>query len=122
MLTLMFRAEAAPPEYPVYFRDPRSSALVQSPSLARPSGRATWDQEVTKDRLNQADRVISGIRAAADKDIPEENLEHANCVARVPHRLKGGFVAGAENGPGVAARRTDPGSSAPAFFAIAGGS
>jgi lipid-binding SYLF domain-containing protein len=36
--------------------------------------------------------------------------------------LKGGFVFGAENGRGVATCRTEQGWSAPAFFAITGGS
>jgi lipid-binding SYLF domain-containing protein len=37
-----------------------------------------------------------------DKGIPEEVLDHAKCVAVVPHMVKGGFVFGAENGRGVA--------------------
>ena len=36
--------------------------------------------------------------------------------------IKGGFVFGAENGKGVATCRTANGWSAPAFFAITGGS
>jgi lipid-binding SYLF domain-containing protein len=62
------------------------------------------------------------IMAAPDKGIPEEVLEHAKCIAVVPHLLKGGFVVGAENGRGVATCRTAHGWSAPAFFAITGGS
>jgi lipid-binding SYLF domain-containing protein len=49
-------------------------------------------------------------------------LEHAKCIAVVPHLLKGGFVVGAENGRGVSTCRTAHGWSAPAFFAITGGS
>ena len=60
--------------------------------------------------------------AAPDKGIPEEVLEHAKCVAVVPHLLKGGFVIGAKNGRGVATCRTADGWSAPAFFTITGGS
>jgi lipid-binding SYLF domain-containing protein len=60
--------------------------------------------------------------AAPDRGIPEEVLEHAQCVAVVPHMIKGGFVFGAENGRGVATCRTAKGWSAPAFFAITGGS
>ena len=74
------------------------------------------------DRLDHAGRVMSEIMAAPDKGIPEEVLEHAQCVAVVPHLLKGGFVFGAENGRGVATCRTANGWSAPAFFAITGGS
>jgi lipid-binding SYLF domain-containing protein len=57
-----------------------------------------------------------------DKGIPEEVLEHAKCVAVVPHMVKGGFVFGAEGGKGVATCRTASGWSAPAFITISGGS
>jgi lipid-binding SYLF domain-containing protein len=72
--------------------------------------------------LDHAGHVLSEIMAAPDKGIPEEVLEHARCVAVVPHLLKGGFVFGAENGRGVATCRTASGWSAPAFFVITGGS
>lgn len=48
--------------------------------------------------------------SAPDRGIPEEVLEHAKCIAVVPHMLKGGFVFGAENGRGVATCRTENGS------------
>jgi lipid-binding SYLF domain-containing protein len=83
---------------------------------------ARSDREATDDRLDHAGHVLSEIMAAPDKGIPEEVLEHARCVAVVPHLLKGGFVFGAENGRGVATCRTANGWSAPAFFAITGGS
>ena len=80
------------------------------------------NREATEDRLEHAGRVIHEIMAAPDKGIPEEVLEHAKCIAVVPHMLKGGFVFGAENGRGVATCRTATGWSAPAFFTITGGS
>jgi len=83
---------------------------------------ARSDREATNDRLDHAGRVMHEIMAAPDKGIPQEVLEHARCVAVVPHLLKGGFVFGAENGRGVATCRTANGWSAPAFFAITGGS
>ena len=49
-------------------------------------------------------------------------MNHAKCVAVVPHMIKGGFVFGAQGGRGVATCRTEHGWSAPAFFAITGGS
>jgi lipid-binding SYLF domain-containing protein len=79
-------------------------------------------REATNDRMDHAGAVLSEIMAAPDKGIPEEVLEHAKCIAVVPHMLKGGFVFGAENGRGVASCRTANGWSAPAFFAITGGS
>jgi SH3 domain-containing YSC84-like protein 1 len=80
------------------------------------------NREATDDRMDHAGRVLHEIMSAPDKGIPEEVLEHAKCVAVVPHMLKGGFVFGAENGRGVATCRTAAGWSAPAFFTITGGS
>ena len=80
------------------------------------------NREATTDRLEHAGRVIHEIMSAPDRGIPEEVLEHAKCIAVVPHMLKGGFVLGAENGRGVATCRTSAGWSAPAFFTITGGS
>jgi lipid-binding SYLF domain-containing protein len=78
-------------------------------------------REASTERLDKAGRVISEIMSAPDKGIPEEVLDHAKCIAVVPHMIKGGFVFGAENGRGVATCRTANGWSAPAFFAITGG-
>jgi lipid-binding SYLF domain-containing protein len=85
-------------------------------------GWARSDRESTDDRLDHAGRVIHEIMAAPDRGIPEEVLDHAKCIAVVPHMLKGGFVFGAENGRGVATCRTQNGWSAPSFFTITGGS
>src|ERR1700691_2404408 len=80
------------------------------------------NRAATDDRLDHAGAVLHEIMSAPDRGIPEEVLEHAKCVAVVPHMLKGGFVFGAENGRGVATCRTENGWSAPAFFTITGGS
>jgi len=85
-------------------------------------GWAGTTRENAQDRLDNAGKVIHEIMAAPDSGIPEEVLEHAKCVAVVPHMIKGGFVFGAQNGRGVATCRTADGWSAPAFFAITGGS
>ena len=79
-------------------------------------------REATVDRLDHAGAVLHEIMSAPDRGIPEEVLEHAKCIAVVPHLLKGGFVFGAEHGRGVATCRTANGWSAPAFFTITGGS
>src|SRR6266700_5757057 len=79
-------------------------------------------REVSTDRLDKAANVLHQIMAVDDKGIPEEVMEHAKCVAVVPHMVKGGFVIGAEGGRGVATCRTANGWSAPAFFTVAGGS
>ncbi len=85
-------------------------------------GWAGSNREATTDRLDHAGNVLHEIMAAPDRGIPEEVLEHAKCIAVVPHLLKGGFVFGAENGRGIATCRTADGWSAPAFFTITGGS
>ena len=79
-------------------------------------------REEVQNRLDNATLVLHQIMSAPDKGIPEEVLEHAKCIAVVPHMIKGGFVFGAENGKGVVTCRTADGWSAPAFFAITGGS
>ncbi len=93
-------------------------ALLSFASL----GWAESNRETSTDRLDNAGKVLHEIMAAPDNGIPEEVLEHAKCVAVVPHMIKGGFVFGAQNGRGVATCRTADGWSAPAFFAITGGS
>jgi len=74
------------------------------------------------DRVKSAATVLNEIQSAPDTGIPQEVLGSAECVAVVPSMLKGGFVFGARYGRGVASCRTPKGWSAPAFFAIEGGS
>lgn len=80
------------------------------------------DHQDAKARLDRAAGVLHEVMAAPDKGIPDEVLDHAKCIAVVPHMIKGGFVIGAQGGKGVATCRTEHGWSAPAFFAITGGS
>jgi lipid-binding SYLF domain-containing protein len=79
-------------------------------------------REDATDRLDNATTVLHEIMGMPDKGIPEEVLEHAKCVAVIPHMVKGGFVFGAKGGKGVATCRTADGWSAPAFITISGGS
>lgn len=79
-------------------------------------------REDATDRLENATQVMHEIMRAPDNGIPEEVLEHARCVAVVPHMVKGGFIFGAKAGKGVATCRTSNGWSAPAFITISGGS
>src|SRR6516225_3691801 len=85
-------------------------------------GWADTKKEDATERLDNAANVMHEVMAAPDKGIPEEELEHAKCIAVVPHMLKAGFIVGAEGGRGVATCRTATGWSAPAFFTVAGGS
>jgi lipid-binding SYLF domain-containing protein len=88
-------------------------------------GSLSWAEtarEAATDRLANAGKVLREVMGAPDKGIPEEVLSSAKCIAVVPHMIKGGFVFGAQNGKGVATCRTAKGWSAPAFFAVTGGS
>ena len=79
-------------------------------------------REDATDRLENATSVMHEIMGMPDKGIPEEVLEHAKCIAVIPHMVKGGFIFGAKEGKGVATCRTSDGWSAPAFITISGGS
>jgi SH3 domain-containing YSC84-like protein 1 len=88
-------------------------------------GTLCWAGSAREDataRLDNSTSVMHEIMGMPDKGIPEEVLEHAKCVAVVPHMVKGGFVFGAEGGKGVATCRSANGWSAPAFITISGGS
>jgi lipid-binding SYLF domain-containing protein len=78
-------------------------------------------REDATERLDNAKQVLHEIMGMPDKGIPEEVLEHAKCVAVVPHMIKGGFIFGGKGGKGVATCRTANGWSAPAFITISGG-
>jgi SH3 domain-containing YSC84-like protein 1 len=87
-------------------------------------GTLCWADSAREDateRLGNATTVLHEIMGMPDKGIPEEVLEHAKCVAIVPHMIKGGFVFGGKGGKGVATCRTANGWSAPAFITISGG-
>ena len=79
-------------------------------------------REDATERLDNSATVLHEIMGMPDKGIPEEVLEHAKCVAVIPHMVKGGFIFGAKGGKGVASCRTANGWSAPAFITISGGS
>ncbi len=85
-------------------------------------GWAGTAKEDATNRLENATSVVHEIMSAPDNGIPEEVLEHARCVAVVPHMVKGGFIFGGKHGKGVATCRTADGWSAPAFITISGGS
>jgi SH3 domain-containing YSC84-like protein 1 len=81
------------------------------------------DKSDVQKRLDNAAAVLQEVSAAPDKGIPETVMNSAKCVAVVPHMIKGGFGIGGQHGKGVATCKTPNGGwSAPAFFAVSGGS
>src|ERR1039457_2624257 len=96
--------------------------LVALLSLGAAIAAKAETREEVQNRVDNATTVLHEIMNAPDKGIPEEVMDHAKCVAVVPRMIKAGFVFGGENGKGLATCRTANGWSAPAFFAITGGS
>ena len=83
---------------------------------------ADTPKEAAEDRLQRSAEVLQQVMSAPDKGIPEEVIKGAKCIAVIPHEIKAGFIFGARAGKGVATCRTTNGWSAPAFFAVTGGS
>ncbi len=99
----------------------RIMVLIAAMSLAPLCWADQTKQDIDNRLTNSAD-VLREVMATPDKGIPQEVIDHAKCIAVVPHMVKGGFVFGAEGGRGVATCRTEHGWSAPAFFDVEGGS
>ena len=77
-----------------------------------------------EDRLDASADTISDMMHAADKGIPQELMDKAQCVIVVPGMKKAGFIFGAKYGRGFAACRRSGGKnwSAPAAMRVEGGS
>ena len=85
---------------------------------------ASWAREANtkvEERSQNAAEVFQEVVNTPDKAIPLGIVEHAKCIAVIPHQIKAGFVVTAKFGKGVATCRTERGWSAPAFFTITGG-
>jgi len=73
-------------------------------------------------RLGDAATVLTELRSAPDKGIPEDLWHRAQCVLVIPSLKKAAFVLGGETGSGVMSCRRAQGWSAPAFMHLAKGS
>jgi SH3 domain-containing YSC84-like protein 1 len=76
------------------------------------------------DRLDASADVLVDMMHAADKGIPQDLMNKAQCVVVVPNMKKAGFIFGAKYGRGFAVcrRRGGSGWTAPAGMRIEGGS
>jgi lipid-binding SYLF domain-containing protein len=90
--------------------------------FALAAGSASFATDSAAQRAQAAATILDEIMSTPDKGIPVEILDSAKCIAIVPSLLKGGFVLGVAHGRGLASCRTANGWSAPAPFAINGGS
>jgi lipid-binding SYLF domain-containing protein len=84
---------------------------------------AAEKESKVNDRLDAAADVLSDMTHEADKGIPQDLMNKAQCVLVVPNMKKAGFVFGAKYGRGfVMCRRSGGmGWSAPAAMRIEGG-
>lgn len=73
-------------------------------------------------RIQNAADVLDQIMGVKENAIPDKIMQNAECVAVVPSMVKVALGFGGSHGKGVATCRTAQGWSAPAPFAITGGS
>jgi lipid-binding SYLF domain-containing protein len=73
-------------------------------------------------RLNEAGAILTELRSAPDKGIPEDLWGKAECVVVIPSMKKAAFVVGGEYGSGVMSCHTKRGWSSPVFMQLAKGS
>ena len=79
------------------------------------------DNNSAEKKIDQAATIIQQMTTGS-AGIPDSVLRGAQCIAVIPHMIKGAFMVGGEHGSGVATCRTSSGWSAPAPFDISGGS
>lgn len=92
------------------------AAIAVTPLLAK-------DHESAK-RLDDAAQVFHEVMAAPDKGIPQDLLDHAQCIVIVPDLKTAAFFFGAKYGKGFLSCRNHGGAgwSAPGAVRIEGGS
>lgn len=73
-------------------------------------------------RLRDSGAILSELRDAPDKGVPEELWNKAECVLVIPSMKKAAFIVGGEYGSGVMSCRQTKGWSAPVFMQLAKGS
>jgi SH3 domain-containing YSC84-like protein 1 len=89
---------------------------------ARVDKTTTKDESDIQKRINAAAEVLNEVMGEKDKAIPDKIMSDAKCVAVVPSMVKIAVGLGGNHGKGVTTCRTRHGWSAPAPFAITGGS
>ncbi|MGA3186068.1 MAG: lipid-binding SYLF domain-containing protein [Bryobacteraceae bacterium] len=100
------------------------SALLAAPMFVAPMVKADDRTEDVAKRIRESGAVLGEIMNAGDKGIPEDLLQHAQCVGIIPNLKRAGFVVGAKYGKGVLTCRTGDGTgwSGPSTVIVEGGS
>jgi lipid-binding SYLF domain-containing protein len=98
--------------------------LALGATIFSPLAIAADKESSAADRLDASAEVLTDMMHAADKGIPQDLMNKAQCVVVVPNMKKAGFIFGAKYGRGYAVcrRRGGSGWSAPAGMRIEGGS
>jgi len=78
--------------------------------------------EDLSEKLVQVKTVYSELLVVPDHALPEALLKDCQCIAVIPHAMKGALGYGARFGSGAMSCRTDSGWSTPSFVKLSGGS
>src|ERR1022692_3553863 len=98
--------------------------LAVGAAVFSPLAIAADKESAASERLDASADVLADMMHAADKGIPQDLMDKAQCVVVVPNMKKAGFIWGAKYGRGYAVcrRRGGVGWTAPAGMRIEGGS
>jgi SH3 domain-containing YSC84-like protein 1 len=99
----------------------KTLAIICGMSLMASSAHAELKKDEVK-RLDQSARVVTELRDAPDRGIPEDLWRSAQCVVVVPSMKRAAFVLGGEYGAGVMSCRRGHAWSAPVFMQLTKGS
>ncbi len=103
---------------------PRGIPVVAAVALCMAYGAVPAPAEPNLPRkVDRARNVVEELFATPDREIPEELLDGAVCIAAIPGVIKGALGWGGRHGRGVISCRKGKGKwSPPAFVKITGGS
>jgi SH3 domain-containing YSC84-like protein 1 len=88
-----------------------------------PATRAETKADELSERLQDAKATFQELTTSPDHGVPQELMEHAKCIAVIPHVIKAAVGVGARHGKGVIVCRDGSGSwGTPAFVTLSGGS
>jgi lipid-binding SYLF domain-containing protein len=83
---------------------------------------ADKDAADLSEKLVSAKNVYTELLGVPDKAVPEALLKDCQCIAVIPHVMKGALGYGARYGSGAMSCRNGSGWSAPSFVKLSGGS
>jgi lipid-binding SYLF domain-containing protein len=99
-----------------------AAAMIAVLGLASPAFAADTNASLGQ-KLGDATAVYHELLATPDRGVPEALLKKCQCIAVIPHVLKGAFVYGARFGSGVMTCRNAAGVWSPVtFVSLTGGS